>query len=102
MFALPYASTHKARASNNVDLHTNDIAMSYHHASISSAQHPPSSMVAGPSSRVHGKSPLCRCGVPVSNAFGSLGASLDEVKKEKRRREIAGRLGKEMSDRRDE
>ncbi|TFY80054.1 hypothetical protein EWM64_g3961 [Hericium alpestre] len=83
MFALPYASTHKARASNNVDLHTSDIAMSYHHASISASQHPPSSMIAGPSSRTHG-------------------ANLDEVKKEKRRKEIAGRLGKEMSDRRDD
>ncbi|TFY66295.1 hypothetical protein EVG20_g4800 [Dentipellis fragilis] len=79
MFALPYASTHKARASNNADIHPADMSMGYHHSSLSATHHS-SSMIAGPSSRVHGP-------------------NADEAKKEKRRKEIAGRMGKEMSDR---
>ncbi|KAA1468958.1 hypothetical protein DENSPDRAFT_772455 [Dentipellis sp. KUC8613] len=54
MFALPYASTHKARASNNADIHPADMNMGYHHSSLSSTHHS-SSMIAGPSSRIHGE-----------------------------------------------
>ncbi|KAI0046526.1 hypothetical protein FA95DRAFT_1559986 [Auriscalpium vulgare] len=76
MFALPYASTHKARAA---DMHNGlDIGMGFHQP-----HHVHPSMIPGPSSRPHG-------------------GPMDEGKKDRRRREVAGRLGKEMNDRRDE
>lgn len=87
VFPLPYASTstHKSRA-NHTEIHngTTDMVTNYpppphhtvHHASSSS-------LLAGPSSRPHG-------------------ANTDDGKKDRRRKEIVGRLGKEMNDRRDD
>ncbi|ETW79131.1 hypothetical protein HETIRDRAFT_323145 [Heterobasidion irregulare TC 32-1] len=78
MFAIPYASAHKVRASNNLEVHNGipDMNMAYHHHSH---HHPnqlsSSTMIAGPSSRVH----------------------VDDSRREKRRKEIAGRLGREMT-----
>jgi len=85
VFPLPYASTtHKART-NPTEIHngTTDIVSSYppppHHA----IHHTSSALLAGPSSRPHG-------------------ANVDDGKKDRRRKEIVGRLGKEMNDRRDD
>ncbi|KAI0060659.1 hypothetical protein BV25DRAFT_917730 [Artomyces pyxidatus] len=82
MFALPYASTHKARATTSVDMHNHvsDMNMGYHHPS---SHHSSSSMIAGPSSRPHG-------------------VNVEDGKKDRRRKEISGRLGKEMNERRDD
>ncbi|TDL23761.1 hypothetical protein BD410DRAFT_838768 [Rickenella mellea] len=68
MFALPYASTHKSRAGNDMHGATTDIGVTYHATTL------------GSSSRPHA----------------------EDNKKDRKRREIAGKLGKEMSDRRDE
>jgi hypothetical protein len=106
VFPLPYASTstHKARA-NPIEIHngTTDIVTSYPPPPHHTIHHPSSStLLAGPSSRPHGAFLLC----PVSriNSFirRVAGANADDGKKDRRRKEIVGRLGKEMDDRRDE
>ncbi|KAH7924312.1 hypothetical protein BV22DRAFT_1091218 [Leucogyrophana mollusca] len=86
MFALPYASTHKARA-DVLQPDSMNMAISYqtHSQSQASMQtqgihyqhHPPA---AGSSSRAHG----------------------DDGKRDKKRKDISGKLGKEMHERRDE
>ncbi|KIJ65188.1 hypothetical protein HYDPIDRAFT_111082 [Hydnomerulius pinastri MD-312] len=90
MFALPYASTHKARA-DVIQPDNMSMTISYQHQPHIQAQgqlqgsgphihhvhhHAP---VAGPSTRTH-----------------------DDPKKDKKRKDISGKVGKEMSDRRDE
>ncbi|KAH7885746.1 hypothetical protein F5I97DRAFT_2060247 [Phlebopus sp. FC_14] len=90
MFALPYASTHKARA-DVIQPDNMSMTLSYQHQPhiqphaqfqgsnphIHHVHHP--LPVAGPSTRTH-----------------------DDPKKEKKRRDISGKFGKELSDRRDE
>lgn len=91
MFPLSYPSSHKVR-SNDIP----EMNITYQH-------HQPNS-IAGPSSRIHGKSIGCLYeGIqrPKLSCIHS-GGSMDDGKKERRRREIAGKLGKEMNDRRDE
>ena len=105
VFPLPYASTstHKARA-NPIEIHngTTDIVTSYPPPAHHTIHHPSSALLAGPSSRPHGTSLLCpvSCINSVIRCF--TGANADEGKKDRRRKEIVGRLGKEMDDRRDE
>ncbi|KAI0306018.1 hypothetical protein B0F90DRAFT_1695370 [Multifurca ochricompacta] len=83
VFSLPYLSTHKARA-NPTEIHngTAEIVTSYPPLSHHTIHHT-SALLAGPSSRPHG-------------------ANIDDGKKDRRRKEIVGRLGKEMNDRRDD
>jgi len=84
VFPLPYASTHKARA-NPTELHngTTDVSTSYLPPPHHTIHHTSSTLLAGSSSRPHG-------------------ANIDDGKKDRRRKEIVGRLGKEMNDRRDD
>ncbi|KAI0272408.1 hypothetical protein BC834DRAFT_856600 [Gloeopeniophorella convolvens] len=84
VFPLPYASTHKARANPTDILNgTSDMVMGYPLPPHHTVHHTSSALIAGPSSRLHG-------------------ANLDDGKKDRRRKEIVGRLGKEMNDRRDD
>ncbi|KAI9509669.1 hypothetical protein F5148DRAFT_1185687 [Russula earlei] len=73
VFPLPYAST------NN----TPDIVTSYPQTPHHTIHHSSSGLLAGSSSRQHG-------------------TNVDDGKKDRRRKEIVGRLGKEMNDRRDD
>ncbi|KAF8269667.1 hypothetical protein EI94DRAFT_922783 [Lactarius quietus] len=84
VFPLPYASTHKARA-NPTEIHngTADVNTTYLPPPHHTIHHTSSALLAGPSSRQHG-------------------ANIDDGKKDRRRKEIVGRLGKEMNDRRDD
>jgi len=86
VFPLPYASTsiHKTRA-NPTEIHngTADIVGSYPSTPHHTIHHSSSALLAGPSSRPHG-------------------TNVDDGKKDRRRKEIVGRLGKEMNDRRDD
>ncbi|KAF9219731.1 hypothetical protein BS17DRAFT_740199 [Gyrodon lividus] len=89
MFALPYASTHKARA-DVIQPDNMSMTISYQHQPHIQAQgqlhgsnphlhHVHSAPVAGPSTRTH-----------------------DDPKRDKKRKDISVKVGKEMSDRRDE
>src|SRR6266852_1903601 len=106
VFPLPYASTstHKSRA-NHTEIHngTTDIVTSYPPPPHHSIHHPSSSsLLAGPSSRPHGTFLLHLRHVFIHSFVASPGANTDDGKKDRRRKEIVGRLGKEMNDRRDE
>jgi len=76
VFALPYASTHNVRP-DVVHIH-----------------HPP---VAGPSSRTHGARPPCRSIRPSHSH-----PPADDPKRDKKRKDLSGKVGKELTDRRDE
>ncbi|KIK81525.1 hypothetical protein PAXRUDRAFT_832783 [Paxillus rubicundulus Ve08.2h10] len=89
MFALPYASTHKARP-DVIQPDNMSMTISYQHQPHIQAQaqlqgsnphihHAHNGLVAGPSTRIH-----------------------DDPKRDKKRKDISGKVGKEMSDRRDE
>jgi hypothetical protein len=106
VFPLPYASTstHKSRA-NHTEIHngTTDMVTSYPPPPHHSVHHPSSSsLLAGPSSRPHGTFLLHLRHVLIHSFVSSPGANTDDGKKDRRRKEIIGRLGKEMNDRRDE
>ena len=58
------------------------------------------SPIAGPSSRRHGMWCLLVVQRLVFQAF--TGSGIEEGKKEKRRKDLSGKLGKEMNDRREE
>ena len=75
VFALPYASTHNVRP-DVVHVH-----------------HPP----AGPSSRTHGAHPPSRSARPSAHH-----PPADDPKRDKKRKDLSGKVGKEMTDRRDE
>ena len=106
VFPLPYASTHKARA-NPTEIHngTTDIVTGYPPAPHHTIHHASSSaLLAGPSSRPHGVSSLHpHIYITYNSVIPHVtGANVDDGKKDRRRKEIVGRLGKEMNDRRDE
>ena len=106
VFPLPYASTsaHKSRA-NHTEIHngTTDMVTSYPPPPHHTVHHPSSSsLLAGPSSRPHGTFLLHLGHVLIHSFIASPGANTDDGKKDRRRKEIVGRLGKEMNDRRDE
>lgn len=75
VFALPYASTHNARP---------DVVHVHHHP------------VAGPSTRTHGLPTPAHTRPSYSQPVP------DDPKRDKKRKDMSGKLGKEMSDRRDE
>jgi hypothetical protein len=106
VFPLPYASTstHKSRA-NHTEIHngTTDMVTSYPPPPHHTVHHPSSSnLLAGPSSRPHGTFLLHLRHVLIHSFVASPGTNTDDGKKDRRRKEIVGRLGKEMNDRRDE
>ena len=90
-FAIPYSAQHKGRPTPNAEIV--EVGTSY--------QHQPA---AGPS-RIHGvfvhkiSSSGSYLTLLPANGNGNL---TEEAKKDKRRKEMVGKLGKEMSDRRDE
>jgi hypothetical protein len=102
VFPLPYASTHKARA-NPTEIHNGatDVNTSYLPPPHHTIHHTSSALLAGPSSRPHGTSHSHNMR-SASLIHHIAGANIDDGKKDRRRKEIVGRLGKEMNDRRDE
>ena len=104
VFPLPYASTHKARA-NPTESHngTTDVVTTYLPPPHHTIHHTSSALLPGPSSRPHGAFTLhSRDAHLISLIHHISGANIDDGKKDRRRKEIVGRLGKEMNDRRDE
>ena len=104
VFPLPYASTHKARA-NPTEIHngTTDVSSGYLPPSHHTIHHTPSALLAGPSSRLHGTFVSHSHDMRSASLIHHVaGANIDDGKKDRRRKEIVGRLGKEMNDRRDE
>lgn len=88
---MPYGVAHKSRSNIHATL---DIDM----AGYLQHSHSP---IAGPSSRIHGACCLLVVQRLVFQAFYT-GGGIEEGKKEKRRKDLSGKLGKEMNDRREE
>jgi hypothetical protein len=98
MFALPYASTHKARTDI---IQPDNMPMSISYSNMQPPQGPNphyhnTHPTAGPS-RVQGTS-LFLANLNVRTHL----ANKDDPKREKKRKDISGKVGKEMLDRRDE
>ena len=90
VFSVPYGIAHKNRTTTYVQDVEMGVAYPHHsHAAV-----------AGPSTRVHGKSR--RAFLFHLQADQWLRMLVEEGKKEKRRKDLSGKLGKEMNDRREE
>lgn len=87
MFALPYASTHKARA----DVIEHPSSVSYHFQAQPQIQ-------SGSNPHIH----HVHHHTPVAGPSTRTQVVVDDSKREKKRKDISGKVGKEMSDRRDE
>lgn len=83
----------KAKQHRNIypDYSDLDGDFSYHHSHA---------LVAGPSSRPHGTHRFLT--LSLTNSFVCSKVIGDDARKEKKRKELAGKLGKEMNERRDE
>ena len=104
VFPLPYASTHKARP-NPTDIHngTTDVSTTYLPPPHHTIHHTSSALLTASSSRPHGMFVSHSHDThSVSLIHHAAGSNIDDGKKDRRRKEIVGRLGKEMNDRRDE
>ncbi|KAL4066167.1 hypothetical protein V8B97DRAFT_1934448 [Scleroderma yunnanense] len=90
MFALPYASTHKARA-DVIQPDNTSMTISYQHQ-----QHPQPHIQPASNPHIH------HVHHHTSVTGPSTSRAHDDPKREKKRKDISGKVGKEMNDRRDD
>ncbi|KAG6330733.1 hypothetical protein ID866_8357, partial [Astraeus odoratus] len=93
VFALPYASTHKARA-DVIQPDNTSMTISYQHQQHFQAQPQPQQIQSASNPHIHH--------VHHAPVAGSSTRTHDDPKREKKRKDIPSKVGKEVNDRRDD